>query len=72
MAKVFLNREAADIFKEIGWWLFLKWMQIIAESIKMNKSRATWKSLCGGRYIGRLWDVSELAQLATKKKLKNS
>ena len=41
MANVFLIREAAVIFKEIGGWLFLKWKQIIAESINMNKSRAS-------------------------------
>ena len=41
MANVFLLREAAFILKEIGGWVFLKWMQIIAESIKMNKSRAS-------------------------------
>ena len=45
MASVFLVREAAVIFKEIGSWLF--WIKIIAESIKMNKSRASWKIFCG-------------------------
>ena len=48
MTNVFLIREVAVIFKEIGGWLFLKWMQIIAESTKMNKSRASWKDFCGG------------------------
>ena len=41
MANVFLIREAAFLFKKIGGWVFLKWMQIIAESIKMNKSRVS-------------------------------
>ena len=41
MANVFLIRKAAVIFKEIGGWLFLKWKQIITESINMNKSRAS-------------------------------
>ena len=40
MANVSLNREAAAV-KEIGGWLFLKKIQIIAESIKVNKSRAS-------------------------------
>ena len=48
MANVFLIWEAAVIFKEIGGWLFLKWKQIIAESINMNKLRASWKMFCGG------------------------
>ena len=43
IANVFLVREAAVIFKEVGHWLFLKWMQTIAASIKMNKSRAIEK-----------------------------
>ena len=41
MATVFLIREITVIFKEIGGWIFLKWKQIIAESINMNKSRAS-------------------------------
>ena len=40
MGNVSLNREAA-VVKEIRGWLFLKQIRIIAESIKMNKSRAT-------------------------------
>ena len=47
MANVFLVREAVVIFKEIGGWIFLKWKQIIAESININKSRASWKIFCG-------------------------
>ena len=47
MANVFLIREAAVMFEEISGWLFLKWMQITAESIKMNKSRATKKGFSG-------------------------
>ena len=43
MANVFLIRETAVIFEEIGGWIFLKWKQRIAESINMNKSRASWK-----------------------------
>ena len=48
MANESLIREAAVIFKEIGSLLFLKWKQVIAGSIKMNKSRASWKDFCGG------------------------
>ena len=40
MANVSLNREAAAV-KEIGGWLFMKLIQITAESTKMNKSRAS-------------------------------
>ena len=40
MANVSLNREVAAV-KETGGWLFMKLIQIIAESIKMNKSRAS-------------------------------
>ena len=69
MANVFLIREAAFIFKEIGGWVFLKWIQIIAESIEMNKSRASWKSVCDGLSFGSFWGVSEPIRLATKKKL---
>ena len=29
--------------QQIGGWVFLKWTQIIAESIKIYKSRAGWK-----------------------------
>ena len=46
MANVFLIREATFIFKEIGGWVFLKLMQIIAAFIKMNESRASWKGFC--------------------------
>ena len=49
------HTEAAVIFKGIGCWLFLKWMQIIAESIKMNESRASGKN------------YSKPIRLATKK-----
>ena len=45
MANVFLVGEAAVTFKEIGPVLFPKLMQVIAESIKVNKSLASWKSL---------------------------
>ena len=69
MSNVFLIRKAAVIFKDIGRWLFLKRMRIIAESIKMNKARASWKMICGGLQFGSLWDVSESIRLATKKKL---
>ena len=47
MANVSPNREAAA-FKEIGIWLFLKQIRIIAESIKMNKSRVSRDTFCGG------------------------
>ena len=40
MASVSLNREVGSV-KEIGGWLFLQQIQIIAESIKMNKSHAS-------------------------------
>ena len=49
MANVSLNWEAAAV-KEIGGWLFLKQVQIIAEPIKMNKSRAIRDIFCGGLY----------------------
>ena len=52
MANVFPIREAAVIFEEIGGCLFLKWKQIIAESINMNKSRASLKSVCDRHYFG--------------------
>ena len=45
MVNVFLIGEAAVTFKEIGPVLFQKWMQIIAESIRVKKSLASWKSL---------------------------
>ena len=44
-------------------------MQIIAESIEINKSRASWKRFYGGFSFGSFWDVSEPIQLATKKKI---
>ena len=69
MTNVFLIREAAFIFKDIGGLVFLKQKQIIAESMKMNKSRAGWKIFCGGLSFWSFWDVSEPMQLATKKKL---
>ena len=34
-------------------------MQLIAESIKMNKSHASWKRFCGGLSFGSFWDVTE-------------
>ena len=47
MANVSPNREAAA-FKEIGAWLFPKQIRVIAESIKMNKSRVGRDIFCGG------------------------
>ena len=47
MANVSLNRVAPPV-KEIGDWLFLKQVQIITESIKTNKSRASRDIVCGG------------------------
>ena len=41
MANLFLIMEAAFIFKEIGGWVFFKCTQIIAEPIKINKSRVS-------------------------------
>ena len=69
MANVFLIREAAFIFKQIGGCVFLKWMQIITEPIKLNKSRASWKGFCGVLSFGSFSDGSEPIRLATKKKL---
>ena len=65
MANVFLIRKAAFIFKEIGSWVFLRWMQIITESIKINKSRTSWNSFS----FRSFWYVSEPIRFATKKKL---
>ena len=56
---MFLIMEAAFIIREIGDCAFLKWMQITAESIKMNKSSASWKMFCGELSFGNFWDVSE-------------
>ena len=67
MANVSLNREAAAV-KEIGGWLFMKLIQINAESTKMNKSRASRDIFWGGRSFWSLWDVSEPMRLVTKKK----
>ena len=53
MVNFSLIREAAvDIYKEIGSCLRLKWIQIVTESIKMNKSRAPPENICAGLESG--------------------
>ena len=50
-----LIREAADdIYKESSSCLRLKGIQIVAESIKMNKARASLEMFCAGLEFGSL------------------
>ena len=57
MAKFSLIREAAfDIYKETR--LLRKWIEVITESIQINKSRAPSEVFCGGLEFGSLSDPS--------------
>ena len=47
-----IREAAADIYKETGSCLRLKWIQLVTESIKMNKSRAHSDILSAGIEFG--------------------
>ena len=73
MAKFSLIREAAfDIYKETR--LLRKWIQIITESIQINKSRAPSEVFCGGLEFGRSKSLISLKRYSSpqRKNLENS
>ena len=43
-------------FKGTGSFLFPKWIQMVLEPIKINKTDASSETYCGGVEFGGLWD----------------